>query len=172
MWEESSAREFFCPLPLIFPFRKVGFNEGRRKFNSIFWLVLRGEKSARVVLQTALVCCHPTPGNRNSGKEPGERDSQAETKSCGASTIPAEGERSDLWNGASPEGCVTSAEISQSHKNPLNQRMPLNKETFLSSLSVRNQTKFIARSTGVIATCWLSQFHLWECLSYPLFFFS
>lgn len=70
-----------------------------------------------MVLQTALVCYHPTPGNRNSGKEPGERDSQAETKSCGASTIPAEGERSDLRNGASPEGCLTSAEISLSQKS-------------------------------------------------------
>lgn len=123
--------------------------ESSTAYFDLFW---GGKNSASVVLQTALVCCHPTPGNRNSGKEPGKRDSQAETKSCGAPTTPAEGERSDLRNGASPEGCLTSAGISQSHKNPLNQRMPLNKETFLSGLSIRNLTKLIVRSIGVIAT--------------------
>lgn len=100
----------------------------------------------------------------------GERDSQAETKSCGASTIPAEGERNELRNGASPECCLTSAEISQSHKNPLNQRMPLNKETFLSSLSVRNQTKLIARSMGVTATVSVSLVSVFVIFSVFLFF--
>lgn len=102
----------------------------------------------------------------------GERDSQAETKSCGASTIPAEGERNELRNGASPECCLTSAEISQSHKNPLNQRMPLNKETFLSSLSVRNQTKLIARSMGVTATVSVSLVSVFVIFSVFLFFNS
>lgn len=40
--------------------------------------------------------------------------------------------------GSPQKGCLASAEISQSHKNPLNQRMPENKKDFLVQISVTN----------------------------------
>lgn len=83
-----------------------------------------------IVLQTALISCHPNHGNGDCGLEPGKRDSQVQTLSCRASTSPAEGEV-EICKRTPQEGCSASAETSQSHQTPRDPRRSHTRETFL-----------------------------------------